>query len=240
MFENYPHLKRNLIVTACTVAVGLTAWFVYFANSSMLFQPHGYLNINSVPESISMAYNGTVYKVKANGNAITLPVGNYTISFTSDGFGAYSEKITITQNKTSDVWFLLTPYSDTAKKEYVNTKYDLVKEGIAGHNSYASSQELVPKYPILQMLPINTLMYSIELCPPYATTDGSVSRIGICITVTDINNKSQVDAAIAELTNKSYNPDDYIITINDHHYPTTRERENGICTLTDSGICAES
>lgn len=240
MFENYPYLKRILVVFTPCAFVALVVAFVLYANSSMLFTPHGYLNINSVPESLSIAYNNTTQTVKANGNAIPMKPGTYTMSFTSEGFGAHSEKVVITKDQTSDVWFLLNPYTDTAKKEYADKKYNTVKEGIAGHNSYTSSQQLIPKYPALQILPINTLTYSLELCPPYATTDSSVSRIGICITVTDINDKSQIDAAISELTAKSYNPDDYLVTVNDHYYPTAKERANNYCPLLDSGVCTDA
>lgn len=218
MFENYPYIKRNLIIAGIAITLCLVGMFIYVANSSMLFTPHGSLIIKSVPDSLTMSYNNTVRTVHANSTTITIPTGKYTISFTADGFGAHSESMSIEDGKTYTVWFLLTPYSDAAKAEYANTKYASIKEGIAGYNSYKSSEQLVPKYPILKYLPINTLTYSIELCPPYASTDGRVAKIGVCITVTDSNDKDQVAAAVNELTSRSLNLSDYIIYVNNTQY----------------------
>lgn len=206
----------------------------------MLFVPHGYIVVSSVPETITLTYDGKVSTITANtGNKIPVATGNHLLTFTSDGFDGYSQTVNISKDQSYDIVFALTARSDAAKKEAGLDKYKTVYERIVGFKLGTESTQYAERYPILKALPINTLQYTIESCAPYATSSGVISRIGICITVTDVQDKSQVDAAIAELTSASYNPDEFIITINGHHYPTTQERANNFCTLTDSGVCTD-
>ncbi len=230
--------KRLIIIGGIIVFAGIIALIIWNAINSMSFQPHGYLSIQSIPDSLTMTYGKTKQTITTNTNSlIPVATGKYTFSFTSTGFSTYSVELTIENGKTSILAFKLAALTADAAKEALKAKYQTISEGIAGYTISTEGTTIADKYPITKVLPIDTLTYSLDTCEPYGTSDGSVARIGICITVTDINNPSQVGAAIAELTSRSYNPDDFIITVNKLHYPSSSERSAGYCTLLASGVC---
>lgn len=241
MFENYPHLKKYATVAGILAAIAAIVGFAVYSNDAMLFSPHGYIIVSSVPESLRLTYGDKTITIRANDGAkIPVATGVYMFTFTANGFDSYSSTITVEQDKSYDMVFSLTPRTDAAKKEAALDKYKTVYERVVGYSLGKESAQYAERYPILKILPISTLQYTIESCEPYATTSGAISRIGVCITVTDTQDTSQIDAAIAELRKNSYNPDDFIISINGHRYPSSQERANNFCTLTSSGICVDA
>lgn len=232
--------KRLIIVGGTVVFVGIIALLIWNAINNMSFQPHGYLSIQSIPDSLTMTYGNTNKTITTNSTSlIPVATGKYTFSFTSTGFSTYSVELTIENGKTSSLAFKLAAQTADAAKEASKDKYRSISEAIAGYTISTEGTTIADKYPITKVLPIDTLTYSLDTCEPYGTSDGSVARIGVCITVTDINDPSQVSAAITELTSRSFNPDNFVITINNLHYPSSSERSTGYCTLQAGGVCQD-
>ena len=93
------------------------------------------------------------------------------------------------------------------KKNTQKTNILIFKEGIAGKKSREATRQLENKNPAIKSLPIHGRDFYIFPCDRYRSEGDKT--IGICITVTDYFNRSQIDEAFAKLKEKGINQEDY-------------------------------
>ena len=210
------------IIIVLTAALILYSIYYYINN----LQYDSTLNIRSVPDTVTMSYDGVTKTVKSN-SAVSVRHGKHTYKFSAEGFDSYSIDIEIKKGEENYAVFALNPTTDKAKEEAKKSKYNVIYDGIASRKTTVMAEKISEKSPLVNHMPYYTRWYYIITCEPYRNTKES-GHIGICITISGQDTNSSFNRAIEYLKKYDNNLDNYDIKINGSIYPTTKEIENGI------------
>lgn len=219
IFMQLNHKIKIIIAVFIIIFMSSTLYSIY------LMQFDATIHIYSIPDRLTMSYDNIKNQNISSKKDIKVKHGSYKFTFSSDGFEDYTTTLTIGKNEAKNVKFELKPITDKAKKEYSSSKYTDVKEGIFNQNSIKSTQQLESNSPIIKDLPIYSDNFYIFPCDKYRST--SDKSIGICITVTDYFNWSQINDAFNRLKKKGISLTDYDIKVNNRIWPTEEEKANG-------------
>ena len=222
MFNIFMQLDRKVKI-AIVSFVGLSISLIIYAVYLLQFDATIY--VYSIPDSLTMSYGDVKNQRISSRKDIKVKHGNHKFTFSANGFESYTTEINISKNEKKNIIFALEPVTDEAKKEYAKDKYTDIKEGIAGKKGKEATRQLENKNPAIKSLPIHGRDFYIFPCDRYRSEGDKT--IGICITVTDYFNRSQIDEAFAKLKEKGINQEDYDIKVNNHIWPIEKEKSTG-------------
>ena len=126
-------LTKKHVFIALFIFIAIILFFTFkYISENMLLQAHGTLNINSAPFDITMKYQNKTKQIHAENAEVPVPVGDYDITFSANGFADHTEKVSVEDKGTYKLAFQLDPQTDEAKKEIENNslKYDIVYQDI--------------------------------------------------------------------------------------------------------------
>lgn len=216
--------KKWLIIGLVLLVMLGIAGFVKSSIDNMYFQPHGYIEIVSVPDELSYSYQDKTKSIKS-GDVKPVPVGDYDIMFRSEGFSDKTMPVSVVNGETVALGVQLEPESTEAFDEFTSSKYDRQKEFTTAYRMDEETKKIEEKNPIIAKLPILSENYTAEQCEPYRKETIDRGNIGICV---QILNPEKYKEVIKELSSDDTDLDKYdILFNNDYTYPNKADRKAG-------------
>ena len=227
-------LTKKHIFIALFIFIAIVLLFtIKYISDNMLLQPHGTLNINSAPFDITMKYQNKTKQIHAENAEVPVPVGDYDITFSANGFADHTEKVSVEDKGTYKLAFQLDPQTDEAKKEIEDNslKYDKVYQDIYT----LEKEEYFNKHPdyadLAGNFPYRGRGYVTLTCSAYRQETLDKDGIGVCIDIAeeDQADKQLTQGAINDVLALMSNYDiPYDLMVNSSIYPTQEEIDQNI------------
>lgn len=160
----------------------------------------------TAPESVSVIINNKTYSVN-NEETINFKPGTYEYKVSSEGFGDYTNKITVKSGETSELLVALEPTTDAAKSLLLNDKSQLVMQRFYGLNKIQYIKTISDKYPLIDILPIRARLYTIYTCNSVKYPNDT-TKIAVCVDMTSDELKPYV---IKDIESRGFKINDYEI-----------------------------
>lgn len=183
--------KRVLVVVGGFVAFAIITLGIWL--TSQLFIVRTGIQFIVVPDNISVAEGERRIGVSYE-SIINFEPGRHILEFSRDGFSSEIKDITVVENEVAQVYVLLNPKTDEAKKIINEPKMTSRIERISGYIITEGSKQIESEYPFVNSLPIIDKFFSIKSC---VNEDG---KIEICVKLI-VNNKYQKNRAISAIKN---------------------------------------
>lgn len=191
-----------IAVTFAVIFVGLIIYSVLY-----FIIPQSTLSLSLAPEEVMVSIDGGSKKLVKNKQNLNVTPGKHTLVFQQNEFESITQEINIDNKQTLRVVVALEALTDNARKLLSTNAATLVIEEYEGRNMTEYIKTLQEKNPILQVLPIQARLYTINVCKSIKRpTDKTI--IAVCV---DSNqNRKDIEPYVKKhISSLGYNLDDY-------------------------------
>lgn len=208
--------RRHLIIIFVLSILSITLLVALFFRANTA---DGTLVVLSAPDSLRMNCD-KISKNITSKQPISIQSGQYTCTFSADGFESHTTSFTITKGNEGRLVFMLKPQTDNARNELAKPKYDEIRDGVGSHKVVEGGKKIEDINPIIKQLPYYSRWFSIVPCGAHR---GGKTKIGICVTTTDKTSEEQVATALKRLEQIDKNYREYDLSINGILIPNKAE-----------------
>jgi len=194
--------KKLLIVIFSVLVAALIALAIYQAI------PKTKLLLSVAPDTVQLSIDNKPNITVSDNQTISITPGAHTFKVSESQFTSYTTSLTTKKGQTTELLVALTADTTTAQAELDNSDTSqAVIQRFEGNIEQAQTTALNKKYPIIADLPIETDLYSINICPSQKYPNDP-TKIALCIIETD---PDVAQYALNAITNKGFKPSDYEI-----------------------------
>ena len=177
--------------------------------------PRATLLFSVAPHDMTLIINGQKITI-INGQKITVSPGKLSFTLSRSEFKDYNGEVSIKNGETQEILYTLTPLTDAAKQLLASDESQQIIQRITNKDMQSGAADLMKKYPILNILPINEKYYTILPCNSVKYPNDK-TKIAICVKYYDT---AAQQPALDYLTSLGYKPSDYEIIFEDNTYTT--------------------
>jgi hypothetical protein len=207
--------KKLLIVIFSILIAALIALAIYQA------VPKTKLLLSVAPDSVQLSIDNKPNITVSDNQTISITPGSHTFKVSEDQFVSYTTTATSKKGQTTELLVALTAITTAAQNELDNSpSSQAVIQRFEGNIEQAQTAAIDKNYPIVADLPIETDLYSINVCPSQKYPNDP-TKIALCIIETD---PDVAQYALNAITNKGFNPSDYEII----YMPRSQTDSSGI------------
>ncbi len=175
--------------------------------------PRATIILSIAPAEGTVTIDGKKNTVK-NGDKLTVKPGDVSVEFSRDEFTTVTQKISIKNGETKELFFVLDALTPAAQKLLNTPGAERVIEGKTGKRAAEAANQTLDTYPIFKDLPINDKFYSIIQCPSEKYPEDK-TKYAVCVKLYDPQAK---EAALNEITRRGYKLEDYEVITLDFSY----------------------
>lgn len=186
--------------------ISLGVIFIIIFSIVYLLTPRATIKLSVAPDKVFVSVNN-INKAYKNGDSLSIKPGDYSIKVSADGFDTYTTTISIKNHGNKELLVALKPNTDAAKQLLLNDKSQAIMQRFYGKDLINQTDTLVKKYPIINILPINARLYSINLCSSVKFPNDK-TKIALCVKEAQDGLDPYV---LKDISSRGFNPDDYEI-----------------------------
>jgi hypothetical protein len=194
--------KKLLVVIFSVLIVALIVIAIYEAI------PKTKVLITVAPGEVQLSIDNKQDITVSDNQTLSITPGTHTFKVSESQFASYSTSLTFKKGQTTELLVALTAETTEAQTKLDNSDVSqAVIQRFQGNIEQAQTNALNKKYPIIADLPIETDLYSINVCPSQKYPNDP-TKIALCIIETD---PSVGQYALNAITNKGFSPNNYEI-----------------------------
>lgn len=198
---------KPIIITAAIIVVGI---LLFTFGNYVINRGKGTVTLNIVPSNVRLSVDGASSKSVKQNQSLKLAAGHHSLTFSQEGFKEATVELDVQAGSKRTVNAALPPANDQAAQQLSEAE-SLRGEGIASNQMDSGVTEINRKYPFVNSLPINRLLFSIYPGPSLLAPQDPTA-VGIYIKAPTARARQD---ALESIRLKGYDPSDYEIIFND-------------------------
>lgn len=188
------------IIISILIVISLTIYFLI---------PRSYIKFATAPQQVTISVDKDKQLI-SNDDTVSVTPGNHNITVSRDGFESYTKEVNLSNGQAIEFLVALNPLTDAAKRLLADDKSQAVIQRFYGDIITKQTNNMIKKYSILNILPIQARLYTVVACPSQKYPN-DITKIALCANETSSSLEPYV---LADIQSRGYNPNNYEIIWN--------------------------